>query len=175
MPGTKDHRQGRPGSCGPPAARDQPGTTGVLCEGIFARTDRSSFRWARTSSYGVNASHCRSETSANLSVLHSSRKALEHHHGQGLCYAFTVRSITASGEATILTFLRNPYEKPANFREFLDILSTAAGSPPYYPDVDYAGATISDIPTPMSRREWLLEASKAWVPPPRPVASRSEP
>jgi hypothetical protein len=110
-----------------------------------------------------------------LSVLHSSRKALEHHHRRGLCYAFTVRSITASDEATILTFLRNPYEKPANFREFLDILSTAAGSPPYYPDVDYAGATISDIPTTMSRRELLLEASKASVLPPGPVPSRSEP
>jgi exonuclease III len=73
MPGTKEHRRGRPGSCGPPAARDQPGTTGVLCVGIFARTDRSMFRLARTSSYGVNASHCRSETSANLSVFHSSR------------------------------------------------------------------------------------------------------
>src|SRR4051794_19652257 len=76
------------------------------------------------------------ETSANLSVLQSSRKALEQHHGQGLCSAFTGRSITASGEATIQTFLRNQYEKPAISREFLDILdilSTAAGSPPYYP------------------------------------------
>ncbi len=57
----------------PPAARDQPGTTGVLCVGIFARTDRSIFTLACTSSYGVNASNCRSETSENLSVFHSSR------------------------------------------------------------------------------------------------------
>jgi hypothetical protein len=70
---------------------------------------------------------------------------------------------------------RNPYEEPANFREFLDILSTAAGSPPHHPDVDRAGATISDIPTTMSRRELLLEAGKASDIPPGPVPSRSEP
>lgn len=55
------------------AAADHPGTTGVLCVGMFARTDRSIFRWARTSSYGVNASHCRSETSENLGDFQTSR------------------------------------------------------------------------------------------------------
>src|SRR5271157_4928167 len=51
----------------------QPGTTGVLCVGIFSRTDLSMFRCAFTSSYGVNANHCRSETSAKWSDCHSSR------------------------------------------------------------------------------------------------------
>ena len=37
--GEKDHPRERPGSCGPPAARGQLGTTGVLCVGTFARTD----------------------------------------------------------------------------------------------------------------------------------------
>ena len=51
----------------------QPGTTGVLCVETFARTDLSMFRCARTSSYGVNANHCASETSAKWSDCHSSR------------------------------------------------------------------------------------------------------
>ena len=56
-----------------PKALAQAGTTGVLCVGIFARTDLSMFRCAFTSSYGVNANHCRSETSAKWSDCHSSR------------------------------------------------------------------------------------------------------
>src|SRR5271157_713050 len=51
----------------------QPGTTGVLCVGIFSRTDLSMFRCAFTSSYGANANHCASETSAKWSDCHSSR------------------------------------------------------------------------------------------------------
>jgi hypothetical protein len=51
----------------------QAGTTGVLRVGMFARTERSMCRCARTSSYGVNANNCRSETSATLSDFHSSR------------------------------------------------------------------------------------------------------
>ena len=39
------------------------GTTGVLCVGMFASTDRSMGRCARTNSYGVNANNCRSERS----------------------------------------------------------------------------------------------------------------
>ena len=55
-----------------------------------------------------------------------------------------------------------------------------AGAPKFVesqslPDVDYAGATIGDIPTTMSRRELLLEAGKASDIPPGPVPSRSEP
>ena len=51
----------------------QAGTTGVLRVGTSARTDLSMRRCARTSSKGVNASHCRSDTSMNLSVFHTSR------------------------------------------------------------------------------------------------------
>src|SRR5271157_1702008 len=51
----------------------QPGTTGVLRVETFARTDLSMFRCAFTSSYGVNANHCASETSAKWSDCHSSR------------------------------------------------------------------------------------------------------
>ena len=53
--------------------RSQAGTIGVLRVGILARTDLSIFRFSWTRSYGVKASHWRSEMSANLSVLHSSR------------------------------------------------------------------------------------------------------
>ena len=63
---------------GPPASVEsrrqvQAGTTGVLCVETFARTDLSMFRCAFTSSYGVNANHCASETSAKRSDCHSSR------------------------------------------------------------------------------------------------------
>ncbi len=51
----------------------QDGTTGVLRAGTSARTDLSMPRCARTSSKGVNASHCRSDTSMNLLVFHTSR------------------------------------------------------------------------------------------------------
>src|SRR5260221_7010132 len=45
-------------------AQPQPPTIGVLAAGIFARTDSSTFRCARTSSCGVNFNHCASDTSA---------------------------------------------------------------------------------------------------------------
>ena len=44
-------------------AEAQAGTTGVLCVGMFASTDRSMGRCARTNSYGVNANNFRSERS----------------------------------------------------------------------------------------------------------------
>ena len=56
-------------------ARQAP-TTGILRGGIFARTDPSMFRCARTSSWGVNANHCASGTSSNLGLLNISRRAL---------------------------------------------------------------------------------------------------
>jgi hypothetical protein len=63
---------GRPRRTRPNRGRHA-GTTGVLRVGMFARTDRSMCRCACTKSNGVNANNCRSETSANLSVFHSSR------------------------------------------------------------------------------------------------------
>src|SRR5215472_7994921 len=44
--------------------RAQPPTTGVFCVETLANADLSIFRCALTNSYGVNANHCASDTSA---------------------------------------------------------------------------------------------------------------
>jgi hypothetical protein len=53
---------------------DQGPTMGTLFGGIAARTDSSMLRCARTSSWGVKASHCASGRSSNCGLLKSPRK-----------------------------------------------------------------------------------------------------
>jgi hypothetical protein len=73
QPACRTSRPSYPGRRPAPGPAYQPGTTGVLRVGMPARTDLSIFRCARTSSNGVNASHCRSDTSETRSARHNSR------------------------------------------------------------------------------------------------------
>ena len=65
-----------------------------------------------------------------------SQKSLERRHQVELWYAITIRAYQKSGEFADTTYIRRPYYERLDwqFQEFLDILATAAGSPPYYPD-----------------------------------------
>ena len=47
--------------------------TGVFIVETLSSTALSIWRWARTNSYGVKASHCANDMSENLLVLHTSR------------------------------------------------------------------------------------------------------
>ena len=61
---------------------------------------------------------------------------LELQHQKELWCAPTVRVYQGNGEFADTTYIQRPYYDRLNwqFQEFLDILATAAGSPPCYPD-----------------------------------------
>jgi hypothetical protein len=68
---------------------------------------------------------------------------------QHLCYAVTIRDYSVNGELDEVTHLRHPYDELCYFPELMDVLSTAAGSPPPYSDVlrgDFSTASVHVVP-----------------------------
>jgi len=81
------------------------------------------------------------------------RTSLERSGQENLWFAFTIRAHQVNGVAADITFIRHPYREPEDFREFLDILATAAGSPPDEPPAYYSGAEVHILPQELTERE----------------------
>jgi hypothetical protein len=70
---------------------------------------------------------------------------LERQHQKDLWYGLTIRVYQANGEFADTTYLRWPYHDRVYFQEFLDMLATAAGNPPFYPNYptsDFSKASV---------------------------------
>jgi hypothetical protein len=114
----------------------------------------------------------REPRSVQVRTYQGLRKPLELQDDQSLFYALRVRQ-HARLESADITFVRDPDREPGHLQEFLDVLATAAGSPPRYPSLEYDNATIHVMPMTTSRQE-LVQAIQALTSPRGPLTPRSE-
>jgi hypothetical protein len=82
-------------------------------------------------------------------------KVLDRKEYQDLFHAFTVRGFQSNSDAVIVTYVRYPYHVSEHYQELVDLLATAAGSPPRYAGMDYSGTTIHIVPAGTSRQDLL--------------------
>jgi len=73
------------------------------------------------------------------------QRFLELQDQEDLWYAQTTRGHQVNGDFTDITVIRRPYDDPLHFPELLDILATAAGNPPSYPNADFSKASVHII------------------------------
>jgi hypothetical protein len=75
------------------------------------------------------------------------QQSLELQREQELWYAVTVRAYRGNGEFADTTYIRWPYYDPHNyhFQEFQDILASATGNPPCYPDFPTSGYSKASV------------------------------
>lgn len=93
------------------------------------------------------------------------RKVLKGEDWQVSFYAFTVQVLQANGRVESFHFIRYPFREPPDMQELLDVMATAAGSPPNYPTTGYySAAAVHELPAGTSPGK-LLDGMK--------VASRS--
>jgi hypothetical protein len=92
------------------------------------------------------------------------RKILEGEDWRVLFYAFTVQVLQANGRVESFHFIRYPFRVPENVQELLDVMATAAGSPPKYPTSDYySAAAVHVVPAGMSPQQ-LISSLKTAAP-----------
>jgi hypothetical protein len=98
----------------------------------------------------------RSESPTLVARTHQElKKSLERRGQENLWYAITVRGHQVNHLAVDMSFIRHPYREPEHFQELMDLLASAAGSPPRRPSADYSAAVVHIMPAGMSRQEWL--------------------
>ncbi len=96
---------------------------------------------------------------------------LELQNLEDLCYALTIRAHQANGKVSELTFFRHPYYESHRFPELLDVLATAAGSPPSCSDEfknDFSTASVEVVPEETCKRgfrEFVVEELTRLSPP----------
>ncbi len=73
------------------------------------------------------------------------QRFLELRHEQDVWCAMTIRIYQINGTFGDVTYIRRPYYDRHYFQEFLAILATAAGSPPYYPDYPTSSFLIASV------------------------------
>jgi hypothetical protein len=74
---------------------------------------------------------------------------LELQNLEDISYALTIRAHQVNGDVSEITFFRHPYYESHRFPELLDVLATAAGSPPPYTDMfkgDFSTASVQVVP-----------------------------
>ena len=99
------------------------------------------------------ASKCRG---SSVPSTHQELRALLERRGlEEVWYLLAIRNHQVNGGVADITFIRYPYRDLERFREFLDVLATAAGNPPSNPSWNYADAEIHILPSEVSHREPL--------------------
>ncbi len=74
---------------------------------------------------------------------------LEYQNLEDLCYGLTIRAHLVNGKFSEITVFRHPYYESHYFQELLDVLATAAGSPPLWSDEfkgDFSTASVRVVP-----------------------------
>jgi hypothetical protein len=84
--------------------------------------------------------------SPGVRVHEELQRFLELQDQEDLWYALTTRGHQVNGDFADLTFIRRPYYDPHHFPELLDVLATAAGNPPRYPNEDFSTASVHIMP-----------------------------
>jgi hypothetical protein len=98
------------------------------------------------------------------------RAILECRGQEGLWYALTSRGHQVDGGSADITLIRHPYGDAEHFREFLDVLATAAGHPTPY----HAGAQVHFVAGDLSGREPREVIEESLSPPSLPRESLRE-
>ncbi|MFI5458683.1 MAG: hypothetical protein ACHRXM_24905 [Isosphaerales bacterium] len=115
----------------------------------------------------------RNQSMSLVALTHQESRTSLERRGQDLWYALTTRSHQVNGRVADVTFIRHPYRDPQFFQEFLDVLTTAAGNPPFYSASDYSGAEVHILSAELSERE-PREVVEELLSLRRPLSERSQ-
>jgi hypothetical protein len=99
------------------------------------------------------------------------RSLLERLGQESVWYALTFRCHQVDCNVSDVTFIRQPYNDPQYFPEFLAVLATAAGNPPRHLGADFSKVNVYLIPgellkgQPREAMEVLISAGTVRPPP----------
>jgi hypothetical protein len=75
------------------------------------------------------------------------RRYAEQHGLENAWHVITAKEFKVNGETEVLSTIRRPYDMiPAHYQDLLDVMATAAGTPPSYPSTDFSTSVVRVIP-----------------------------